>query len=127
MSHAQRGGIEMLKNNFTVAVIILVLGMAAISFAEMKGDAAAGKKVYENVCVTCHGKEGKGDGPASMALNPRPKSFADPAVVAKPDKELFDTITKGRPGTPMASFEKTLTEQQRWDILAYVRSLGGKK
>ena len=117
----------MLKNNFTVAVIILVLGMAAISFAEMKGDAAAGKMLFEKTCVLCHGKEGKGDGPASMALNSRPKSFADKAVVAKSDKELFDTITKGRPGTPMASFEKTLTEQQRWDILAYVRSLGGKK
>ncbi len=117
----------MQKKNVALAVIILGLGMVAISLAEMKGDAAAGKKVYENVCVTCHGKEGMGDGPASMALNPRPKSFADQAVVAKSDKELFDTITKGRPGTPMASFEKTLTEQQRWDILAYVRSLGGKK
>ena len=117
----------MLKKNFTLAVIILVLGMTAISLAEIKGDAAAGKMLFEKTCVLCHGKEGKGDGPASMALNPRPKSFADKAVVAKSDKELFDTITKGRPGTPMASFEKTLTEQQRWDILAYVRSLGGKK
>ena len=117
----------MLKNNFTVAVMILVLGMAAISLAEMKGDAAAGKMLFEKNCVLCHGKEGKGDGPAAAALNPKPKNFADPAVVAKSDKELFDTITKGRPGTPMASFEKTLTEQERWDILAYVRSLGGKQ
>ena len=117
----------MVKKIFALAVIILVLGMAAISLAEMKGDAAAGKKVYEGVCVTCHGKEGKGDGPASMALNPRPRSFSDQAVVAKSDKEIFDTITRGRPGTPMASFEKTLTEQERWDILVYVRSLGGKK
>ena len=117
----------MIKKVFALAVIILILGMVAISLAEMKGDAAAGKILFEKTCVLCHGQEGKGDGPAAAALNPRPKSFADPAVVAKPDKELFDTITKGRPGTPMASFEKTLTEQQRWDILAYVRSLGGKK
>jgi len=117
----------MIKKVFALAVIILILGMVAISLAEMKGDAAAGKMLFEKTCVLCHGKEGKGDGPASMALNSRPKSFADKAVVAKSDKELFDTITKGRPGTPMASFEKTLTEQQRWDILAYVRSLGGKK
>ncbi|MBI5038606.1 MAG: cytochrome c [Nitrospirae bacterium] len=117
----------MLKKVFALAVIILGLGMACISFAEMTGDAAAGKILFEKTCVLCHGKEGKGDGPAAAALNPRLKSYADPAVVAKSDKELFDTITKGRPGTPMVSFEKTLTKQQRWDILAYVRSLGGKK
>lgn len=117
----------MIKKNFTLAVIILVLGVAAISLAEMKGDVAAGKVLFEKTCVLCHGKEGKGDGPAAAALNPKPKSYADPSVTAKSDKELFDTITKGRPGTPMTSFEKTLTEQQRWDILAYVRSLGGKK
>jgi len=117
----------MIKKVFALAVIILGLGMVAISLAEMKGDAAAGKMLFEKTCVLCHGQEGKGDGPAAAALNPKPKNFADPAVVAKSDKELFDTITKGRPGTPMASFEKTLTEQQRWDILAYVRSLGGKK
>lgn len=117
----------MLKEDITVAVIILILGMAAITLAGMKGDAAAGKMLFEKNCVLCHGKEGKGDGPAAAALNPKPKSYADPAVVAKSDKEIFDAITKGRPGTPMAPFEKTLTEQQRWDVLAYVRSLGGKK
>jgi mono/diheme cytochrome c family protein len=117
----------MIKKVFALAVIILGLGMVRISFAEMKGDAAAGKMLFEKNCVVCHGKEGKGDGPAAAALNPRPKSFADPVVIAKSDKELFDTITKGRPGTPMVSFEKTLTEQQRWDVLAYVRSLGGEK
>src|SRR3990172_4559778 len=88
----------MIKKVFALAVIILGLGMVAISLAEMKGDAAAGKMLFEKTCVLCHGKEGKGDGPASMALNPRPKSFADKAVVAKSDKELFDTITRGDRG-----------------------------
>ncbi|OGW58992.1 MAG: hypothetical protein A3D21_04280 [Nitrospirae bacterium RIFCSPHIGHO2_02_FULL_42_12] len=117
-----------MKNKFLVLfIIVLVLGFITVSIAEIKGDAAAGKTIFEKNCVTCHGAEGKGDGPAAIALNPKPKSFADPGIVAKPDKELFDTITKGRPGTPMTSYEKILNEQQRWDVLAHIRSFGGKK
>jgi mono/diheme cytochrome c family protein len=35
--------------------------------------------LYAKRCVVCHGKQGKGDGPGAAALNPRPRSFADPA------------------------------------------------
>lgn len=117
-----------MKNKFLfLFTIVLVPGFVSFSIAEMKGDPASGKTIFEKNCVTCHGAEGKGDGPAAIALNPKPKSFIDPIIVAKPDKELFDTITKGRPGTPMTSYEKILSEQQRWDVLAHIRSFGEKK
>lgn len=117
-----------MKNKlYFLVVVVFVAGYIRYSIAEMKGDPSAGKTIFEKNCVTCHGPEGKGDGPAAIALSPKPKSFADPVVAAKTDKELFDTITKGRPGTPMTSYEKILSEQQRWDVLAYIRSLAEKK
>lgn len=40
-------------------------------------DSAKAKKLYDGTCVACHGASGKGDGAAGMALNPKPRNFAD--------------------------------------------------
>ena len=42
-------------------------------------DSAKAKKLYEGTCQACHGPQGKGDGPAGMALNPKARNFADTA------------------------------------------------
>jgi len=39
--------------------------------------AAAAKQLFSTYCSTCHGTEGKGDGAAAAALDPKPASFAD--------------------------------------------------
>lgn len=36
------------------------------------------KILFANVCSQCHGLEGKGDGPASQSLNPKPRNYTDP-------------------------------------------------
>ena len=120
-------GIKMEKKLLVSGVIVITLAGASIPFAQSKGDAGAGKIVYERSCATCHGKEGKGDGPGAMSLKPRPTNLTDPAVTAKSDKEVFDIITKGKSRTPMIAFEKSLSEEQRWNVLAYIRSLAGGK
>ena len=44
----------------------------------------------------CHGASGKGDGPAGMALNPRPRNWTDPAwQKATPDAEIEKAIVGG--------------------------------
>lgn len=44
------------------------------------GDATAeAKQIFESRCVTCHGPQGAGDGPASAGLTPPPRNFRDPA------------------------------------------------
>lgn len=48
--------------------------------AEVKKiDDAAAKEIYESRCSACHGVSGKGDGPGSAALNPKPRNFTDAA------------------------------------------------
>jgi alcohol dehydrogenase (cytochrome c) len=73
---------------------------------------AAGQKLYNQACVNCHGAEARGDrGPALRSL-------------AHPDGEVFITIRSGVRGTQMPAFS-TLTTDQTWQLISYVRSLSG--
>ena len=74
---------------------ILILA-AAIAFlvpaSASAGDAAAGKVIFDTNCMTCHGMLGKGDGPLSAALTPKPRDFSTGVF-------KFDTDSDGNPGT----------------------------
>src|SRR5881396_3222594 len=66
---------------------------------------AKGKTVFQINCASCHGSTGHGDGPASVALNPKPRNFTEGywkygGGLAR----VVRTISEGSPGTAMASF-----------------------
>ncbi len=84
----------------------------------------AGKAIYFANCLACHGVTGKGDGPAAAACNPRPKDLSDPKITSQTDGELFWKITEGR--KPMPSYDKLLSETQRWQVIDYLRTLQPK-
>jgi mono/diheme cytochrome c family protein len=87
------------------------------------GNIANGKKLAETNCISCHGASGKGDGVAAAALNPKPADWTSPKVQAESDGALFWKISNGR--GPMPPW-KHLPEKDRWDLVAYVKSLGKK-
>jgi len=82
---------------------------------------AAGKAAYVANCLACHGATGKGDGPAAVSLKQTVGDLRSPAVQQQSDGALFWKITEGR--KPMPSFEKLLSETQRWQVVDYVRTL----
>ena len=83
-----------------------------------------GKKSVETNCVSCHGPQGKGDGPAAAALNPKPANWQSDKIKKEADGELFWKITNGR--GPMPPW-KHLPEKERWQIVNYIRQLQGVK
>ena len=82
-----------------------------------------GEKVAKVNCVPCHGNQGKGDGPAAVALNPKPADWTSKKVQDEPDGEIFWKITTGR--GPMPSW-RHLPENDRWAVVRYLRTLAGK-
>ncbi len=79
------------------------------------------KAIYADKCANCHGDNGKGDGPDAMMYDPGPADLSNTKYMSKlTDGELYYKITVGK--KPMPSFEKRLTEEQRWGLVILLRS-----
>jgi len=96
---------DTLKNSFTVDQSFIALG----------------QKTFESNCKTCHGKKGKGNGPAAIALNPRPANLQSKFVQNESEGALYWKISTGRKGMP--SWKKSLSKKQKWAVITYIRSL----
>ncbi len=95
-------------------------------------DAAAiarGGELYRANCQSCHGAEGRGDGPAGAALAHPPADLTNHFHIApgNGDDYLFWRVSEGGAAEPfrsqqsaMPAFKGTLDEAQRWDVLIYV-------
>jgi len=99
-----------------------------------QGNSENGKKVYEKRCAWCHGWEGAGDGPAAERLNPPPRDFTSAMYKIKTtpfdemlpnEEDVFRMINDGMPDTSMPGWKDILSEQERWDLVAYVMKFGG--
>jgi mono/diheme cytochrome c family protein len=82
---------------------------------------AKGKTLYVKECLSCHGPAGKGDGPAAKDLEKSPGDLSSPKMKQQTDGSLFWKITEGK--KPMPSYEKIFTEEQRWQVVNYIRTL----
>lgn len=87
------------------------------------GDAAKGKPIFQSKCVSCHGPEGKGDGPVGKALKPPAGNFSSAESKKKSPEELQKIIENGVPKTSMVAWKKQLNETEIQDVLAYVLTL----
>ena len=84
---------------------------------------AAGEQLFTDNCVLCHGEKGVGDGPGAKTIKVKPANFADPKLQAsETDGSLFWKMTNGR--GPMPSWRDTLSDQERWQLVVYIRKLG---
>ena len=116
-----------------IASIMLcgVLLMWGSSARAESGNDANGKKLYLTYCFTCHGKEGKGDGYAARYQPVKPRDLTNAALMSThTDQQLFSAIGGGSSTLHgpmvMPAWWLSLTEQQLWDLAAYVRTLHQK-
>ncbi len=94
----------------------------------LKSDAstiADGKKLFSSQCYLCHGKDGDGKGELAEDMKLKLHNYHDAAALKdKTDGELFYILSKGKGEMP--SEGDRLSETQRWQLIAYIRSLAGK-
>jgi len=90
--------------------------------AASKTSIAAGQKLYEKHCASCHGPSGEGDGSAVADLDIHPTKLSESR--SESDGALFWKITSGK--KPMPGYGTDLSEADRWNLINYIRTLHGK-
>ena len=99
-------------------------------FADKAATAARaeqGRVLYANACASCHGPAADGKGPAAATLKDAWNLPAPPADLRQPHlrcgdrpEDVYRVLATGLNGTPMTSFDETLTPEQRWEIIAWL-------
>lgn len=111
---------------FATAATLTTQGQAAHQSALLAtalGPDDMNPEIFANMCASCHGSEGKGDGVAAAAFDPRPTNFADAEYQAsKTDDEVAQAISEGKGLMP--GFGQQLSAEEIQSLVAYIRELG---
>ena len=84
---------------------------------------AKGKTTFTNICSTCHGTEGNGQGPGAAGLNPPPRNFTQNEgwINGRTISDMYTTLMEGIPNSGMVAYEN-LTPEDKLDVIHYIRS-----
>ena len=104
--------------------MILVMPLSLLLCAPLvhaeTADVEAGKRIYMELCKTCHGLDGRG--PGDMKFSPPAADLTNPQVQTKLDSRLYNSIHEGRANTAMGAWKYALSAKEVLDVLAYVRT-----
>ena len=86
---------------------------------------ANGSALYQDSgCIACHGPSGYGDGPSAQDLNPKPVDLTAPHANAHTAGDLYWWLSHGvNPSSAMPGFGASLSEEERWDLINFMRAL----
>jgi mono/diheme cytochrome c family protein len=124
------------------AVLVIIAGMsgAGMSGCMLFEDphVVKGKELFEYYCSECHGPKGRGDGYNAKFMDPHPRDLTDSReeyIGPQTNEDIYQTLSRNIveekdtkpednwvPGL-MPTFKYTLSDEERWDIVAYVRTL----
>jgi len=83
----------------------------------------AGKQLYIEHCAACHGDNGNTAVWAKNGLTPPPRNFTSEAAREELSRErMITSVTYGRPGTAMMSFQRRLDAQQIESVVDFIRA-----
>ena len=98
----------------------LLLTVASSSYA-WSAEAKAGKALYDKLCVSCHGADGKGNPAMIKALGEKGLDVTTKEVKAMKDEQILKVIVEGAGKMPASG--KNLTPQEQKEVLSFTRSL----
>lgn len=84
---------------------------------------ANGVALYHAHCATCHGPMGRGDGPGGAGLLRPPADLTAPHTAEHTAGDMFWWLTHGIPAGGMPPFGGALGEEERWDLINFIRTL----
>lgn len=88
--------------------------------------ATAGRIIYQNNCIGCHGEDGLGKGTAAANLDPPPPNLIE-SVERNNDDYLYWRIAEGGRGDPiessMPAYASTLSEEEIWAVITYIEQI----
>ena len=110
-----------------VRLMVLLCGLMIVAsssvLAETRpGNLKEGQRLYQQHCLRCHGATLDGKGPDAASLRVRPTDFHKYLSRVKGELELEVTIRRGQQLTAMHEWDTSLTNQQVYDLIAYIRS-----
>ncbi len=88
---------------------------------------AAGRSIYQVRCASCHGDDGRGNGPQAPYLEPAPANFSAPSMLnalRNHQDYVFWWVSDGVAETGMPPFKYDLSETERWQAITYAWYLG---
>jgi mono/diheme cytochrome c family protein len=95
-----------------------------------KAHATRGRDLFSTACAACHGPDGSGRGAAANVLEDSWGQPATPSDLRQPSlrsgrtlETVYRVLMTGIEGTPMPSFADALTEEQRWELVAFIARL----
>ncbi len=83
----------------------------------------SGLNWYRQGCITCHGVAGFGDGPMAATLNAKPADLTAKHTGDHTAGDLFWWLSQGVKDKPMPGFKQILSEEARWDLINFLRTL----
>lgn len=114
------------KINWTVPPQVTA-EMYAAANKETGDPVAAGKEIFMQICTPCHGQEGKGDGPAAVTFDPKPRNLTDASYMAGlTERYMFELISRGGVAvgkSPLMPAQAGLAPKDIDHVIAYVKSL----
>jgi cytochrome c oxidase cbb3-type subunit I/II len=98
-----------------------------------KARALKGRELFIESCQICHGNRGQGDGEGAVGLvddwgqEIRPANLRAASIKrGRTVEDIYQTLLTGVGGTPMPSFKGVYSDDQLWDLAAYVLYLRGE-
>ena len=120
-----------------VLICVTIFGLTHHRAVAQRAPASAvapgtqGKSVYDAHCVECHGTDGKGDGPASATLVPRPRDFTSGRYKIHStetgslptDDDLVRSVRLGLNGSAMPAWDKILSNDDIMSVVQYIKTM----